>query len=524
MQPVTVESTAREEAEEAETAARLSGEAWSGVLADLDGAHVSAAEASRSGDALAAQTEALVVPRRRASRFLAVLALGSDVTAILVAMIIAFAVRPELVELGILQGTANHRIWTLLSVAWVVTLALGGAYDERVLGAGAEEFRRVLAASFMLLAVIATVSYLFRLELSRGFVLLTLPLGMAALFVGRVLVRQWTYHRRLGGSLLAPTLLIGPVEQTAALADTLRLNPLAGYEVVASTPAPPADGAGLLSWIDDIGRCVRADGIQAVALTQSERITNDVVRRLAWSLEGLDVDLLVAPVLGDIAGPRVTLRPAAGLPLIHLDEPQLTGPRAVAKRLFDLGGSVTILVLLSPLLLLVSVLVAATSRGPVLFRQPRIGRNGAEFTMLKFRTMRHGAPDAGARVTEPRNGDDARFQTPDDPRVTRIGRILRRWSIDELPQLLNVVGGSMSMVGPRPLMLEEARELPEHEERRHRTKPGLTGLWQISGRKETTWEERMRLDVHYVENWSPALDLVILIRTLKVVIAGRGAY
>jgi exopolysaccharide biosynthesis polyprenyl glycosylphosphotransferase len=285
---------------------------------------------------------------------------------------------------------------------------------------------------------------------------------------------------------------------------------------------PPA--GDLDSWLNLIDSMIAGDRIDAVAIMQSDQITDEVIRLLSWRVEGRGIDLLVAPTLGDHAGPRLTFRPAAGLPLIHLDEPHLTGSKQVTKRALDILASACLLVVLCPLMLGIAGTVRLSSRGPVIFRQKRVGRDGHQFTMLKFRTMIDGADKLHAAAIAEALAAGSQTTLPTDNRITRAGQFLRRWSLDELPQLFNVLRGTMSLVGPRPLLLSEADDLPRHIQRRHLTKPGLTGLWQISGRKGTTWDERMRLDLYYVENWSPALDLVILLKTAKAVISGAGAY
>jgi exopolysaccharide biosynthesis polyprenyl glycosylphosphotransferase len=268
---------------------------------------------------------------------------------------------------------------------------------------------------------------------------------------------------------------------------------------------------------------VHAHNIHAVAVAESAAIEQDLLRRLAWRLEGPGIDLLVSPTLSDVAGPRVSVRPAAGLPLLHLDEPSLTGPKRALKRALDLAVTLPGLVLLAPFMVLIAIAVKLDSLGRVFYISDRIGRSGETFRCVKFRTMYVGSDALRDDIIgEPDEGIAERYR--EDPRVTRVGRFLRRWSLDELPQLFNVAAGSMSLVGPRPMLPEELSLLGDRENRRHLTKPGLTGLWQISGRKEVSWEDRMRMDLHYIETWSIALDLVIIAKTTKAVVTGHGAY
>jgi lipopolysaccharide/colanic/teichoic acid biosynthesis glycosyltransferase len=219
----------------------------------------------------------------------------------------------------------------------------------------------------------------------------------------------------------------------------------------------------------------------------------------------------------------MSVRPASGLPLIHLDEPSLTGPKRALKRSLDLMVAIPLVILLIPVYLLIAIAIKFDSLGRVLYVSDRIGRSGETFRCIKFRSMHTGA-DRLREVVIGEPDDDVVDRYREDPRVTRVGRVLRRWSLDELPQLLNVISGSMSLVGPRPMLPDELALLGDAENRRHLTKPGMTGLWQISGRKQVSWDDRMRLDLHYIETWSIALDLVILGKTAKAVISGRGAY
>jgi exopolysaccharide biosynthesis polyprenyl glycosylphosphotransferase len=251
----------------------------------------------------------------------------------------------------------------------------------------------------------------------------------------------------------------------------------------------------------------------------------DKLRWISWQLEGTDADLIVSPGLAEVAGRRLHIQPVAGLPLLYVDEPQFTGFRRVLKSAFDRTLAAAALVVLAPLLVLIAVLVKATSRGWPFFLQTRVGKDGRTFKMIKFRSMYAGAE---RRVSEllayNQAPDGVLFKMHDDPRVTRIGRTLRRYSLDEVPQLINVVTGAMSLVGPRPPLPDEVAQYGDHVRRRLLVKPGLTGLWQISGRSDLSWEESVRLDLRYVENWSLALDMVVLLKTARAVLRAEGAY
>lgn len=410
-----------------------------------------------------------------------------------------------------------------LGLSWMLVLILRGVYDTRILGVGGEEFKRVVAATLWVVALVAVVAFVARIDPGRGVVLVALPLGMLLLPFDRWLLRLWLLRRRMAGRDQHRTLVVGPPALAEELARAFAEDRAHAYVVVATVDAPRTGADALEPWLDDVMTHVDEGGCHAVAVAQAPTVSTEVVRRLAWRLEGPRIDLLVAPSLGDSTGPRLDVRPAPGLPLVHLDEPRLTGPARATKRLLDLVLALPILVLLSPVMVVSALAIRVSSRGRVFYTQERVGQGGETFRFLKFRTMVQGADQMRAKVIGlPDDGIADRYRN--DPRVTPVGRVLRRWSLDELPQLLNVIGGSMSIVGPRPVLVEELPLLADADHRRHLTKPGLTGLWQISGRKEVDWEERMRLDLYYVENWSPTLDFVILARTIKAVVSGRGAY
>ena len=265
-------------------------------------------------------------------------------------------------------------------------------------------------------------------------------------------------------------------------------------------------------------------GVDTVAVTASRGLTGGVLKRLGWDLEGAGVDLVVAPALTDIAGPRVHIRPVSGLPLLYVEQPEFTGPTWAMKEAFDRVLAAAALLLLSPLMLLIALAIRFDGPGPVIFRQVRVGRAGEVFTVYKFRTM---VVDAEHRLDDlyPHSeGNGVLFKIKDDPRVTGVGRLLRRLSLDELPQLWNVLAGSMSLVGPRPALPNEAERYGRSTARRLLVKPGITGLWQVSGRSDLSWEDSVRLDLYYVENWSFAGDVQILWKTLSAVVRGKGAY
>jgi len=261
-----------------------------------------------------------------------------------------------------------------------------------------------------------------------------------------------------------------------------------------------------------------------VAVLACPEMSGVRLRELAWELEKTGTDLCVAPALLDVAGPRTTIRPVAGLPLLHMDHPEFTGTKQVIKDAFDKIVGLSALALTAPVFLFVTLIIRLDDGGPAFFRQTRVGRDGRDFTVYKFRTMVMDAEKLKTELTASNDHDGVLFKMRKDPRITKVGSWLRRWSLDELPQLVNVVRGDMSLVGPRPALPDEAARYGDYVRRRLVVKPGLTGLWQINGRSDLSWEESVRLDLRYVENWSLVLDLQILWKTLSAVWRGSGAY
>ncbi len=414
-----------------------------------------------------------------------------------------------------------------IGVLWWGLLGIRGSYDQRIIGLGTEEVRRVVSASLYLFAVVAGISYLFRADISRSYAFVSFPLGLAFIIAARFMWRSWLHRCRRAGCFMYRTALIGSGQPLADLESHFGENLTTGYQVVVTFPPPPVsaqtDPTKLSEWLLELGEMADDFGVHVVALTTNSTLTSEVIRQIAWHLEGRPIDLLIAPAMMDTGGSRLTFRPAAGFPLLHLSEASLSRPQRFSKRLLDLSGSVLLIILLAPALLVCAIWVKCSSRGPILFRQVRIGRAGLPFTMLKFRSM---VPEADAMRDALRSKFDLQdplFKLEIDPRVTRAGAFLRRWSLDELPQLLNVVGGSMSLVGPRPHPLDDVSRYEIEAFRRLALKPGMTGLWQVEGRSSIQWKEALQLDLYYVESWSLSGDIILLARTFRTVIQGNGA-
>ena len=458
-----------------------------------------------------------------------------DAVLILVSMVFA-----ELVRFGRLgehiPGTVllNYTLLSvILAVGWGVTLAFVGSRDIRVFGVGADEYKRVIKGTLYFFGLVAIISYAIALETARGYVAVALPVGLLAVLCGRFVVRTWVARSRARGRFRRRMLLVGGPGAVAHVHDALVSEAGAGYEPVAAImPGYRSRGDDFLpipcrtdlSTIGEIVDFAVENHVEAITLTSGDPFPPRDLRRLGWELQERGITLIMAPALVDVAGPRIHMQPLAGLPLIHVSTPRLSRGKAFSKRMFDVVASGLGMILISPLLLGVALAIRLDSPGPILFRQERIGLHGRPFTMLKFRSMVPDAEKIKAALTSDAGDENVLFKMKDDPRITKVGRFIRRTSIDELPQLINVLRGDMSLVGPRPHLPHEVEQYEDYIHRRFQVQPGITGLWQVSGRSNLSWEDAVRLDLNYVENWSLLGDIVILGRTVRAVTAADGAY
>lgn len=417
-----------------------------------------------------------------------------------------------------------------LGLLWYAALGIADTRGGAVLGVGAEEYRRIVSATGRLFAVVAIISYLFRFDIARGYLIVALPAGTVLLVFERWLWRQWLIGARRDGGWMDTVLGVGTPDDVAALADDLTREPAAGMRVIGSclptlveVPAGPQK-VPVLGCVGELRTLVSRHGVHTVAVTAGAGVSQALLRQIGWDLEGTGVQLIVTPALTNIAGTRIHVQPVAGLALLHVEEPRLPRGGQLAKDLTDRIGALLLLSLLFPVFVAVAVAVRTTSAGPVYFRQERIGRRGEVFEVWKFRSMRADADGelAGLLAQQGSNGTPL-FKVTHDPRITRVGRLLRRSSLDELPQLINVLSGQMSLVGPRPQRPAEVELYDDLARRRLLTKPGMTGFWQVSGRSDLSWDEAVRLDTWYVENWSYLFDMILLGRTVWTVVGGRGA-
>lgn len=471
--------------------------------------------------------------RRRYVRRLAII----DTFVVLWSISGAYVVRFGYEESSTKEHTDSAYLWlsAALAAAWIVMLKLWGARESKILGAGTEEYKRVVAASAWLFGFVAVVSYALRIDTARGFVGLAFPVGVLGLLVARWLVRQHLSLERRRGKSSARVLILGGPHSAAHLVKSLRSVPAAGYLPVAAhlpgahqnlekTSILTVPVTGVQNDFETIMSVISSTEVDAVAVSAGVNLHPQDLRRLGWELAARNIGMILAPALTDIAGPRIHTQPVAGLPLIHVSTPKLTGGKKVAKRTFDLVVAGLLVVILSPILLILAILIWVTDRGPIFYRQERIGFRGTTFKMLKFRSMRVNADSELHSLLKAQGTTDTPlFKIDNDPRITPLGRILRKYSLDELPQLLNVLGGSMSLVGPRPQREGEVALYDDAAHRRLYVSPGMSGLWQVSGRSNLTWEESIRLDLYYVENWSLLGDVIILFKTFGAVFASRGA-
>lgn len=418
--------------------------------------------------------------------------------------------------------------WSALAgLAFLVLVAIGHGYDRKTLGDGPVEFQAVLRAGVGSAAVVALGSVAFAVPLPRVQVAVTVVLLTFGAAIGRHALRRVLHGRRSRGVAMSRTLVVGDATSVHHLIHDLRGATYHGYQVIgvclpAITDQPPQDGVPTLGALADIPQVAYDHQVDVVIVSGSE-LSGDALRRLSWALGRAGVDLVVAPGLVEVLGPRVHLRPTAGLSLLEVET---TSPRRrlLAKSTLDRTLGAAILLAVSPVILAAAIAVRVTSRGPAFFHQRRIGVDGREFTMWKLRSMYTDAEERRAALLGSSDRDGLMFKMHDDPRITPVGRLLRRYSVDELPQLWNVVRGDMSLVGPRPPLPQEVDEYHDAVYRRLRVRPGLTGLWQVSGRADLSWDESIRLDLRYVDNWSVAMDLMILWKTGRAVFGGSGAY
>lgn len=415
-----------------------------------------------------------------------------------------------------------------IGVGWLAILSAFGCHNPRKLGVGTTELNRIVRGSVAAAAAVGISAYLSRYSLSRGYFFLLFLIGIPALVAVRLLVRWAINTLRRNGHLTTPVIIAGDSRHVEVILAALKREPQLGYRVIGALTHDHVKELGdvpVLGSPHDTAQMLHQFGARTIIFAEGSFRHARQFSELARALEEESVDMIVVPALTDISASRLVSRPVAGLPLLFVGQPRSQRASRLSKRAFDLLFSLLFIVLFAPVMLVATIAIRLEDGGPVLFRQRRVGIKGKEFICLKLRTM---STDAESRLAEVRasqeGADQVLFKLPTDPRITRTGRILRRLSIDELPQFWNVVRGNMSIVGPRPALPGEVEQYATHVHRRLDVRPGITGLWQVSGRSNLPWEETVRLDLYYVDNWSLFQDLAIVSRTVGAVLRGTGAY
>lgn len=439
----------------------------------------------------------------------------------------------------------GHRVAMLCLVSlvvWPAAIALCRGYRRNRIGVGFDEPGAVMRAGMLVVVAVAIPAGFMAVPAGSLdpdgaltlYALLKLvatgtPFAVLLSLLVRFFARRILHFLQRQGRSLRHVLVVGSFGAAQQLSERIQREPDTGMKVIGlclpstELPRPVVDGIPVLGSLRQVPEVVRSMGCDAVAVTSDDATRYNYLRELAWSLEGVGVELLVDPGLVEVAGPRMHIRPLMGFPLLHVEEPHFKGWRWAIKRVSDIVLTSIGLLIISPVMLAIAAGVKFQDGGPVIFRQARIGREGKPFTMLKFRSMVVDAEERKLELMEHNEGKGGLFKLSQDPRVTRLGQFLRSFSLDELPQLFNVLGGSMSLVGPRPHLASELAQMPSEASRRSLVTPGLTGLWQVSGRSDLEGDDAIRLDLRYVENWSLSLDLQILWKTISAVMAKRGA-
>lgn len=451
------------------------------------------------------------------------------VTAALTAVFLRFGTFDAPVSFSGNDFSLNYPQLSLLTAGcWIVCLAIERLYDLDRLFWGGGEFSRVVKALSLGLVALILLTYVLKLPgVSRGWTLIAWALSILLVSVARLVMRQVLRELRRHGHLLRPLLIVGWNEEAANILKVLSADPGTGMVpvgvVCSNETRAQQEAVPCLGEIDGLADVIREHRIDALVLVSSA-FNRATLSRVITSLRSLPVDVHVSSGLFEVLTNRMLIREVSGLPLITIKGLSLSQGKLLVKRTFDLSLALAALIVGMPVWLLIALLIKVDSRGPIFFRQPRLGKEGQAFGMYKFRSM---VDDAEARLKQLLEDNEASgplFKMRQDPRITRVGTWLRRFSLDEFPQLINVVRGEMSLVGPRPPLVEEAAAYTDQQWRRLDMLPGLTGLWQVSGRSDLTFEEMVRLDLLYIENWSVRLDLVVLARTIPAVLSSRGAY
>lgn len=441
------------------------------------------------------------------------------------------------VSVGVMLGLGRHYanapalfFLAALPLVWPSAIALMGGYNAAHSSSGPHGYRPILTSVMWLLGGLGLLGYVSAATIWPWFLVGTLLISVGFSLVARAVHYRRIRRQRLSGRGLRRLLVVGRADAAVSIIERFDHEPQHGLVAVGACVPPEhvelshLHGVPVVGDLDHTLQAVDELGIDVVAVVSHPDLSGHALRRLAWALEEHNVELIVWPGIVEVAAPRLSIRPVAGMSLLQVERPAMSGGRRIAKRAFDAVFGSLLLVLAAPTMLVIAVAIRLEDGGPALFRQTRMGAKSRPFTMLKFRSMLVDAEHRKSLLVHLSEGNDVLFKLRDDPRITRVGSFIRRFSLDELPQLLNVVRGDMSLVGPRPPLPEEAAAYSKDAARRLRVRPGITGLWQVSGRSDLSWEESLLLDLRYVDNWSLMLDVTILWRTLRAVLLGSGSY
>jgi exopolysaccharide biosynthesis polyprenyl glycosylphosphotransferase len=472
--------------------------------------------------------------RTRSQRLLQLGIAVGDLVVIVLATVLAAVGRTSL---GMFDPTVDindvaQSVGLWIVAAWMLANVVMGTYARAHVGAGTMEYARICSAAGITAGVIGIISYLTKFNLSRGYFVLLFLIGVPLLLLWRWLARRLVHRAHAHGHLLTRVLISGSASHIDEVAAVLDRESWLGYRIVGALvpPSTPAlvttpRGVPVVGATGRTADAVRREKVDLVVFTEGAFPSAVDFRRIAWDLEGHHVQMAVVPSLSDISSGRMTMRPVGGVPLVHVEQPQSLEASRGLKRMFDVVGASVLLVLALPLMVVCAILVKVGDGGPVLFRQTRVGRDGEFFECLKMRSMVVDAEAQLSGVTHLTSDPESLlFKARRDPRVTAVGAFMRRFSIDELPQLFNVISGDMSLVGPRPALPAEVRRYQPDVQRRLHVRPGMTGLWQVSGRSDLSWDDTVRLDLYYVDNWSIVQDLAIMAKTVHAVLRTHGAY
>ncbi|KFI83918.1 bacterial sugar transferase [Bifidobacterium pullorum] len=486
------------------------------------------------------------IRRRPLWRYIYVAALVAvDVLVMLLSLVICFAFNPGAYD----TVTRAMPIWAFLlayCVIGLLCLAFAGAYHRHVMAEGYELYTKLINAAIFTIVLASCVAFMLNLRLPRTALIIAPLVGLVCELVARWMMRCLLHHHRRRGECKYTTVIVGSSEGINRTLRLMRRNSALGYMPVAVCPIAPdprmddayvvtnfvadpdiegADKLRVLSFGSRFARTIERMGVQEVYIADVLSRDSKLLHAMSLAIESLGIELAISVSLADVGGHRLHLRNSAEQQVLIASLPQYRTTTYVIKRIIDIVLSAVALVVSSPIMLGVAIAIKLDDGGPVLFKQTRVGIHGKPFTMYKFRSMVTNAEEIKAKLAaESGQTDRFIFKLKDDPRITKVGKFIRKTSLDEFPQFFNVFKGDMSLVGPRPALPDEVARYGSLYSTRLLVKPGITGPWQVSGRSDLSQEQSEFLDVSYIENWSITGDLAILAKTVMVVFRGTGSY